>query len=368
MQRKSFRNGLPLFLLIGALVSPALADENRASGARALRLLQQAMQDESSDVRALAAERWGPLKNPAAKALLRKALKDDSLYVRIAAAGSLYELGDRSGVKVLDKIVRTVPAKPASGGALAALEELRMIAKNKMRARAVRALGLMRGNNIRTILRRAYKDSDGSVRDAAAIALARQGDGAPLNDFVEALEFRDYRVRTKAVESLAAVATEKIVDLVAPLANDGDPGVRAAVMTALGASGSARAVKPLIAGLKDPHERVRVKAIAALGRIPNKQAVPPLREQYEQAKDNGFIRMVAAASLASQGEPVDLMVAQLALQKSTDVDARTLAVETLETVGGNESIRLLEEALNDKDMSVRVRAAAALVQLLQKKN
>ena len=69
-------------------------EKRSALGARALRILNLAMRHDDPSVRVLAAERWGLIGNKAAASLLRRALKDANGYVRIAAAGSLFQLRD----------------------------------------------------------------------------------------------------------------------------------------------------------------------------------------------------------------------------------------------------------------------------------
>lgn len=381
---KSFLTRAALSLLLCPAPDIALAASRSAKdaeqaravlGAKALGLLHGAMVHEDSEVRVMAAEQWGPVGNPAAVPILQRALKDASPYVRIAAAGSLLELGDSSGVKVVEAAAMP-PVKGAKvDGVLGAMEELRAIARGKIRSTAVRALGRMAVPESLPILRRAALDSDASVRDAAAAGLARLGDSTALERLSKALTDDDPAVRAKAVEALSEAATPAVVALVKPLAEDPVYQVRAAVMEALGGSGSPLVLPELLAGLRDQNELVRSRAVASLGRL-NTPAAGQYLEEAKRGSANVYMELLAVAGLARLGEPVDLAPARRALYQP-DVDTRLLAVEVLEAAAGRARLKAsdsdetaaledLETALDDAEMKVRVAAAAALVRRLQK--
>ena len=323
----------------------------------------------------MAAEQWGPIGNPAAKSMLQRALKDQSAYVRVAAAGSLLELSDPSGVKAVEAVVLDAPEGAVSAGSLGALEEMRAIARNKTRAWAIKALAGMAVPETLPTLRKAAEDRDASVRDAAAAALARLGDSAALERLSSALRSEDPALRAKAVGALAGVGTPAVIALLKPMAQDPVYQVRASVMEALGESGSPLVLPELLGGVKDQNELVRSKAVAALGRLGVPGAVQYLEEAKRQAS-NVYIELLAVAGLARLGEAVDIAPARRALYQS-DADTRLLAVEVLEAAAGRAirgqdaagekaALEDLETALDDSEMRVRVRAAAALVRVLQK--
>jgi len=334
-------------------------------GAKALGLLYSAMLDENSEVRQSAAEQWGPIGNPAAKSVLRKALKDSSRYVRIAAGVSLVELGDLSGVAAIESIVKEAPQPPkGDGSALSALDQMRFIAKNKVRAAAIRSLAKLGKKSSEEVIRKALKDPDGAVRDAASVAMAGYGDAREFQRLLIALESGDADIRARGIRGLGEVGTPLAVKAIRPMAEDSDFNVRAAVMEALGAAGSILALPELTAGAGDQNELVRSKAVAGLARLKLPAAIQYLVEARRTAS-NAYIELLASAGLARLGEPVDTSTARQALYQS-DMDIRLLAVEYLEIVESEEALDGLKRALGDSAMEVRVRAAAALVKKLQK--
>lgn len=361
---------------LAAKPRPDEAERERAAlGARALGLLHTAMVHEDSDVRLMAAEQWGPIGNPAAKPVLARALKDPVPGVRIAAAGSLLELGDPSGVKVVADIALAAPAPAKADGPLGALEELKAVAKNKQRALALRALAHMGHPDGLEALRKAAKDPDGAVRDAAAAGLARLGDSQALDRLFNGLASDDPALRAKAAEALSEAGTTAVMEKLRLLADDPVYTVRAAVMQALGATGSPLVLPLLVAGADDQNELVRSKAVAAMGALGQPAAAQYLEEARKRA-GNVYMELLAVAGLARLGEPIDNSAARRALYQNDD-DTKLLAVEVLEASAararakGSEkeekaALEDLENALDDAAMKVRVRAAAALVRRLQK--
>jgi len=364
---QSFRNSARLFFIVLALALPVLAgdapkDARKALGAKALDALRSALSHDDADVRALAAAQWGRIGNPAAVPLLEKALKDRNPYVRIAAARSLHDLGDGTGLRALEEIVSIVPKSAKTDETLAAVEEMRSVARNKVRVEALRALAAMGDPSSRPVLERVRRDSDGAVRDACTLALARLGMGG-VEEFFAALEDPDPEVRSKAVRLLGETRSPSLIARLKPLADDTEFAVRAAVMEALGDIGSADALPILEDGLADQNERVRAKAVEAAGEIPDRASVALLESARKTT--NAHIELLALRGLARRGEPVDAALAERALGRP-DTDTQLLAIETLEAAGGSRAVGALESALDDRDFKVRVRAAAALILLLRK--
>lgn len=364
---KSFRNPARVFFIVLMLASPVLAapasqDARKALGARALDVLRSALSHDDADVRALAAEQWGRIGNPAAVPLLEKALKDRNPYVRIAAAKSLHALGDATGARALEEIASIVPKPAKTDDALAAVEAMKTVARNKVRVEALRALAAMARPSSLPVLEKVRWDADGAVRDACTLALARLGAGG-VGEFYAALQDEDPEVRAKAVRSLGESGLPAVLARLKPLAEDKEFVVRAAVMDALGASRSPDALPVLQGGLEDQNELVRAKAVEALGEIPDAGSVPLLESARKSA--NAHIELLALRGLARRGRPVDAALAERALGRP-DPDTQLLAVETLEWAGGERAAGALESALDDRDAKVRVRAAAALVTLLRK--
>jgi len=368
---QSFRKCLALCLVVSAC-APCLAAQappaggREAAAAKAFGLLTTAMRNEDRDVRALAARQWGRIGNAAARDMLSKALKDESPFVRLAAAKSLRDLGDQSGVGPVESIVARAPKLPEKGKKLSDAEMLRFGSINKVRAEAVRVLAeISKSTSSKEVLRKVLSDPDGRVRDASAVALARLGEGTGLEDFAEALGSEDPAIRVQAVQALGDSGMPALAEPVGGLADDPEWRVRCEVMAALGRLGGEAALPGLRKGLDDQNELVRSKAVEALGPVGSKDALPWLREARARA-GNVYVELLTIAAMVRLGERSegDASVAQRALSQR-DADTRLLAVEVLEGLGGEPAMENLETALGDADAHVRVRAAAALLQLFR---
>jgi HEAT repeat protein len=349
-------------LALGAAATQGPADSRREAGAKALKILSAAGKHDNADIRALAAEQWGLIGSPAAAPLLKEALEDVNPYVRIAAGRSLFALGDSSGVKTVEKIVATVPKPAQTDEKLAALEEMRLLARNKVRVVGIRALAAMGSTTSVKVLMEARDGADGGVRDASTLALVHLG-AADFKSFVDALSSEDPEIREKAAHSLAEITAPDILSDLEPLVDDKESSVRAAAMEALGATKSPEAVPSLRKGFGDQSELVRAKAVEAAGSIPGSDSLALLREALKSA--NGRVELLAILGLARQGQAVDAALAERALAQP-DIDTRMLAMEVLENAGGERAFSALERALDDRDPKVRVRASAALLKILRK--
>src|SRR5262245_54805396 len=96
-------------LAVAAALSPAPSlapGEVAALGKRAVAVLTEYAQTGDAEGRALAAAAWGQIGNQAAAPMLRRALKDKNVIVRIEAATSLHKLGDDArAFKALESVV-----------------------------------------------------------------------------------------------------------------------------------------------------------------------------------------------------------------------------------------------------------------------
>jgi bla regulator protein blaR1 len=110
----------------------------------------------------------------------------------------------------------------------------------------------------------AMRDSDGQVREQAAMGLAITPGADVIEPLINALKDPDAQVREKAAIGLAFRRDPKIVDPLLTAIEDIDGQVREKAAIALGASGDARAIAALTRATHDPDSQVREKAVAGL--------------------------------------------------------------------------------------------------------
>ena len=162
------------------------------------------------------------------------------------------------------------------------------------------------------------------VRNAVSI-LGDQGGGRAVELCTSALANPDARVRKEALRSLAKLGDPESGQIVVGLLDDPDAEVRMAAAVTAGELRVERALKPLIAMLdatKDPDEALPL--IRALGRIADPGAV---------------------ASIEKHTVP--------SLFSKPRTDVRIACYRALNEIGTPHARRLLNQAINDKDTTVK---------------
>jgi len=118
--------------------------------------------------------------------------------------------------------------------------------------------------SIRNALVEALHDTDGQVREQAAMGLAVTPGADVIEPLLIALQDPDAQVREKAAIGLVFRRDPKIIAPLLAAIEDRDAQVREKAAIALGASGDARAIAALTTATRDPDSQVREKAAAGL--------------------------------------------------------------------------------------------------------
>jgi HEAT repeat protein len=326
-----------------------------ALGREAITVLAGRSTDPDPEVRAAVATMWGELGNRGALTKLKKSLADDNPDVRIAAASSMLKLGDVQGLLAL--IDETKPIK--IGRSANPAEELRRMARDAARARAALKLGETGKGAAVEALKNALNDPAGEVRDAAAVALARLGQG-DSTQFMDAMKDPDEATRASAARSLGLIGREGLDLLKKALTNDAAVSVRAEAATALGAFNDPASAALLATALADKSGRVRLAAARSLARRDEPASTAALKKLADTAPP-AELGLIAAAALAGRGQPADLGLAELTMGQK-DPELKMQAIAVLAASDHAETRELLSKAMReDPDPRVRVRAAAATI-------
>lgn len=356
----------PAFLAIPAQAAKTAVVKSTAAaraelGREAVAMLSSSGTDPDPEVRAVVAASWGELKNRAAIPFLKRALADPNPDARIAAAASLYRLGEVDGLTNLIDETKTAGGAPPTTPA----QELRRMARDAARARAVLKLGEIAGDNARAALDSAHKDPEGEVRDAAAIALARLGAPGASAPFLSAVADPDEAVRASAARSLGLIGREGRDILAKLAATDAAVSVRAEACAALGSFGDPGDVAVLAAALADKSGRVKLAAARALARRHGPESTAALKAFLDKAPAPEFA-LTAQAGLAERGEDVELGLADLTLGQG-DPELKSLAVRVLTAARRPEALELLAKAMrSDPSRRIQVEAAAAVIVRLRR--
>lgn len=245
----------------------------------------------------LALEMVARAPDEATRELVVRALEDDALPVRRAAA----QAAGRA---------RVAAAAPVL---LAWLSEPEAV----LRQTAATALGNVGDDGAVAPLVKALEDVDPLVRAAAAGALAKLGAATAtealdaLGALTASLHDRNGAVRLAAIAALAQLGDPRAQPSLSELTSDKDATVALAAVRALGRLGDAGAVPTLVELLQGEHVALQVAACQALGTLRDPAALAPL-----EAVLLGPSALAARAALAAIAhlpgpEPMAITLAQL---------------------------------------------------------
>jgi cyclophilin family peptidyl-prolyl cis-trans isomerase/HEAT repeat protein len=393
--------------LIAALQDPHITVQGRA--AEALGLLGDRSEDTANAVSAMvrthvaggalqgiAADDLGyPLAPPAeAVRLGLYALVRIGIYEPLAAAAldasgqpvsawwpvayAIQRLGDPKGAPALVTLLGTdgryTAAFAARGlGVMKATSSahlLRGIIQERRRdpaivIEAIRALAAIRDGDSVAVFTAVVSDAkvDRMLRLEALNALGASG-GANVDLLLDLMSESWPPLRAAAMRALAATDPDTFVTALSGLDPDRDWIVRAAQAAALGTLPAEQAQPRLMAMLHDRDQRVVPSVLTALVRVKATGAEPVLLEHLKA--EDFAVRAAAAAGLgdlqAAAAAPA-LVAAFAAAQRDNTYVARAAVMGALAKLGAEPARPVLNEALQDRDWAVRVRAAALMREL-----
>jgi HEAT repeat protein len=339
-------------------VRRVLTPDQKAQGEKALLLLQNSMKATEPEIRVAAALAWGRLGNPAAKSVCLAALADSSDQVKIAAAYSLWRLGDGTGVPVVRSIASREPL--ADDGE--PLFKTRAEFDARVRAGALRTYADMLGPASASLLESLRADPDPSVGEAAVVSLLRLGrpDGESVRAILAAALTEDRVRRLRAIRLLGQLRGPDVIDALKHLASMRDREIQAEALDALGEQESVLALPEIESALAEIDGKVRRSAAKALSRVRSQAAAPSLNALLAEPQPLRLYGWLGLRRLA-EDPPIGIPAEAAA---SPEAVVRLDSVEALELEGAG-GLPTLERLLDDGDSQVRVRAALSTLIVLR---
>lgn len=239
----------------------------------------------ASDAPATRVEGLGQLRSlprAAALPLLTKALDDEDVDVKLAAADAAVAL------RATEAVSRAIPWLSD--------QDVRL------RLAGCRVLARVPSREALPVLGRALGDSDQRVRQAAAAALgqSRSPDAVPL--LLGRLDDAIPETRVAVVSALRRLGDPRAAPPLLSRVQDGSPEVRKVVLRTLAELGGTSAGAAVAVGLRDPLPEVRIEALGALSRVAEPELelqITPLLSM-DQPRE---VRRAALGTLASAGTP-----------------------------------------------------------------
>ena len=228
---------------------------------------------------------------------------------------------------------------------------------------AVRALGAIGDRGSVALLTKLVGDpaTDATLRGEAMTAVGPLMGSDAVDTLLDLVTDADPTVRAMALRTLARVDTDSFMSTLAGLDPDRDWTVRVATATALGGVPAERSLPRLTSMLDDRDQRVVPAVIEALSKS---KAPAAQRLIVERLKADDFaVREAAAAALAAMkatGTVPEIVAAYRATLGDSTYVARAAMLDAINALDPATARPLLQEALQDRDWAVRVKAATLL--------
>ena len=205
--------------------------------AEVVHLVESGLDDESLEVRQIAAATLGDMKSRSSIPKLRAALDDDSAAVSFTAAQALWNMNDRSGLSIFIQVL--AGDRKATPGIIhkqwhdmkGKLRDPRALAELGAAETAGAFLGPA-GFGV-TVIEELARDKTSAARAISARVLAHDNSPDSHEALEEALDEKSWVVRASAAEALGRQGFPRDIDKLSPLLEDSRPEVRYSAAAAI---------------------------------------------------------------------------------------------------------------------------------------
>ncbi len=342
------------------------------SDSRSLPALTGLLTDKDNRVSIAAAEALARMADPRATQVLVKSLTAEDWRTRSRAAQVLSRVAAERGeaeplilpltnaLRDKDPLVRYYAAEAlASIGAKTVPSLIAFIKSERVgeRSRASRLLSRIGKPAVVPLISLIEEKSVApEVKVAATHALGLIGDERAIKPMVALLRDERSQVRGQAAQSLSLVsgAVEQVIEM----SNSSLPPTREAAMEALGGIHNPKAVERLLQAITDENAGVRLAVVRALGESASSKAILPLIRLLRE--EQSTLKGQAAAALAKIGTPAVTELIAIVMARGEAPATRSLAMAALGEIGAKEAVAPLIDCLNTDASGGRGDAIEAL--------
>ena len=356
-------------------------------GESALDVLSDLSSATEVDVRAVAVTALSHIASPIVAKILEQRVSDRAPGVRYALiraavklsyddfrhiSDSIQPLGDGSEVDVLLEFAGSLGTQHS---AEALLEQLGLSAKDpliarlgdrspKVREMALRTLAKLRDPKVADAVLALYaSEKNESVRIQAIRALANQGDPRGLSAVLARLKKKiasDERV--EIVEVLGQWKGDEAIETLRRLLSDRDERVRVAAVKSLGYRGS-DAVDLLLTQLNDSNPQLRRGAIRSLRWVDDPNIIGKLLPMLQDPVVQVRLAVIDEVQWLRGAREIEVVEPLLAKLDDADLEVRARAAAALKHFNDPRAVEPLLRKLDDPDVKMRVAAAESLEKL-----
>ena len=265
--------------------------------------------------------------------------------------------------RVLEKLYLKILDDPRNQNDATFIDALTQCDLASVKKRAIKGLTPLHGDAVRTALINALAETDASVRQAAADALAAQADAAAVPALLKAMNDPESSVRASAAHALGVLKAPEAVNPLIAMLSDTDVDAAVASANALAELHDPAALDKLISIVSDTATPAPLydAAANALAKMQNPRAVPILVKLLGSPKEN--IRWASADALGGLGVADAVKPLAAVALKDSNPEIRVVALASLSKIGDKSALETLVDALSDKEKRVADQALRSLIQV-----
>ncbi len=332
-------------------------------------ILKKMLNTPQKEIRFFIVTALGETDDPRAIPTLIEAFKDNFWQIRSQAAEMVARMKFRALPALTAAIANesedvrywSVQALGMIGGeAMNSLLNLLENPDKRMRLFTVKALGSLQNAEIIEPLIKAMGDTSWPVRVAASEILERAGETA-IRPLIKAIGSENANVSFWSQKVLQNFGDQAVQTLINSL-QDKEDKYRAHTIKALGRIGTSNSIKPLLeilsAGIIEECEII----LESMSDLKNPSLIAFLLETLSSSEDANIITWVSniLGTVKENGKPVYFKAL-----KNPNTEVRVWACKLLATYEGDDILKALWFAMQDKEPSVRVQAVKSLGEIGQ---
>lgn len=341
---------------------------------RALRIVEIALKDESSKVRAVALNALSEIPGAAALALAESAFKDKNPVIRIYVLGMLHERTEEKALVMIEKGVKSkdVDERRAAARALAGrtdpkslklIEKLMADSDMNVKKSALVALRNRTEDKIFKLFEKALDEKDVAIRKEAIFSLGQRSDPLSLKVIEKAYANTNEEVRQRALEFLTGrTDAESLVFMEKTFKTEKNPKLRNTLAAALSSRKGKEALPLIEAALNDASQNVRATAAEGLKDRSDTASLKLIAKALADTNEN--VRLQAAQALAGRLEDPQAYEINEKLQNDPDQEVRLTGLKNLAPLRDEKSMRLIEKYAHKSGHHTRV----ILIKILESRN
>ncbi|NLI10526.1 MAG: HEAT repeat domain-containing protein, partial [Elusimicrobia bacterium] len=268
-------------------------------------------------------------------------------YIKVSAGWALWKLSDPQGLESLYEVIENAPSQSPVNDPLV---ELKNIAENKIREKAIEKVVLILGSKAKELLVK-LKNSDyyPFIRDVASRELAVMGEKEELNGFYEGFSSPDEETRLQTAQIFSKICPKDPAKILERLKKEKSAKIQMFLIESLRCAVKSKdAMETLISFSSDKNPTLRYKAVYSLSHYSDEKAVQTLKTIYSDTPDAN-LKVEAMNSLLEKGIIKADYEEISQIFSYADSDIKRKLIRTSDYLEKDKAKSFLASAMEDKD-------------------